>query len=159
MTVSCIQPLLLSNVLPHDLVVHEIFGKHLCKLNSPLSEKQKESIQQGHFYFKKLLLMYYNTFDRHPDAEMYFLEMFDNDLLLAINEGKPFIFEQSDYLKQNPELTKLCMSTVPDEKLPDFIYSIWCFLSFEKKLEVYYYMTERLHIEVSQWDLVDYIDV
>lgn len=159
MATECIQPLLLSDALPNDLIVHEIFGKHLYKLNSGLSEKQKESIQQGHFYFKKLLTMYYNTFDRHPDSEMYFLELFDNDLLLAINEGKPFIFEQSDYFKQNPELTKLCMSTVPDEKLPDLIYSVWCYLSFEKKLEVYHYMTERLHIEVSQWDLVDYIEV
>ena len=66
MAVSCIQPLLLSDVLPNDLIVHEIFGKHLYKLNSVLSEKQKESIQQGHFYFRKLLTMYYNTFDQSP---------------------------------------------------------------------------------------------
>ena len=40
---------------------------------------------------------YYNTFDR-PDADVYcFLNMF-----LAINEGKYFIYEQSDYLKENP---------------------------------------------------------
>jgi hypothetical protein len=148
MATACIQTLLLSKALPSDLVVHEIYGKHLYKLNSPLSEKQKTSIQCGHFYFKKLLLMYYNTYDRHPAAEMYFLNCFDNDLFLAINEGKYFVDEQSDYLKENPELTKLCTSTVPDEDLPDFIYSIWCLLSFEKKLEVYDFLMERIHRDI-----------
>ena len=155
MATACIQPLLLCHVLPHDLVVQEIFGKHLYKLNSQLSEKQKENI---HFYFKKLLLLYYNTFDRHRDSDMYFLNLFDNDLFLAINEGKYFVDEQSDYLKENPELTKLCMSTVPDEDLPDFIYSIWCFLSFEKKLEVYDFLMDRVHRDIVQWEQVDYIE-
>ena len=157
MATACIQTLLLSKALPSDLIVQEIYGKHLYKLYS-LSEKQKTSIKCGHFYFKKLLLLYYNTYDRHPEAEMYFLNCFDNDLFLAINEGKYFVDEQSDYLKENPELTKLCMSTVLDEDLPDFIYSIWCFLSFEKKLEVYDFLMDRVHRDMVQWEQIDYIE-
>lgn len=152
MSVACIQPFLLSRALPNDLVVHEIFGRHLYKLNSPLSEKQRDSIQHFHFYFKKLLVLYYNHYDRRPNSDMYFLDILDNDLLVAINEGKPFLFQPSDYLKENPELVKLCMAPVTDRNFPDYIYSVWCYLSAEKKLQVYDFLVNR-HIQETLAEL------
>ena len=141
--VGCIQPLLLSKVLPHDIVVQEIFAKHLYKQTSCLTCHQKQSIQQHHFYFKKLLMLYYNTYDRRIGSDSYFLQVFENDLCLALNNGKYFAYEKSAYLMANPELVKLCMTTVDDKNLPDFIYSVWCYLFAEKKLDVYEFLTTK----------------
>jgi hypothetical protein len=136
---SIIAPLLLSNTLPNDLVVQEIFAKHLYKTIYSVSKTQKDSIEQFHFYFKKIVVKYYNTYDRRPNQEMYFLNVLDNDLFLAINEGQNYYSGQSDVFKTNPELAKLCFGYdyVPTEYLHHFVYAVWCCLSTDLKQQVY----------------------
>lgn len=134
---SVIAPLLLSNILPNDLVVHEIFAKHLYKTIYSVSDAQRDSIEHFHFYFKKIVMKYYNTYDRHVLSEMYFLNVLDNDLLLAINDGRFYNSSQSDVFREIPVLNELCSYNVPTEHLQDFIYTVWCCLPTEVKLSVY----------------------
>jgi hypothetical protein len=125
---SVISPLLLSNMLPNDLVVNEIFAKHLYKTIYSVSDTQRDSIEHFHFYFKKIVTKYYNTYDRNVLSEMFFLNVLDNDLFSAI--GK-------DLVEQNPLLAELCSYNVLTEDLNDFVYTVWCCLPTEDKLRVY----------------------
>jgi hypothetical protein len=82
-------------------------------------------------------MKYYNMYDRRKDHEMYFLNVLDNDIFLAINDNQTYNSSQSDAFKENPELAKLCSYSVDTEDLPDFVYTLWCCLSTELKLKVY----------------------
>lgn len=126
--VSVITPLLLSDKLPNDLVIHEIFAKHLYKTIFSVSKIQRDSIEHFHFYFKKIIMKYYNTYDRRKEHAMYFLNVLDNDMFLAIG---------MDVVNQNPMLTKLSSYSVSTEDLNDFIYTVWSCLSTEDKCRVY----------------------
>ena len=135
---SVIAPLLLSNTLPNDIVIREIFANHLYKAIYSVSASQKKSIECFHFYFKKIVMKYYNTYDRRPSHEMYFLNVLDNDLLLAINDGESYYSYQSDVFKTNPALADLCFNyEVPVEDLHHYIYTVWCCLSTDLQMEVY----------------------
>jgi hypothetical protein len=139
MASSLIAPLLLSkHTLPTDLVIHEIFAKHLYKTIYSVSETQKHSIEHFHFYFKKIVMKYYNTYDRNVLSDMYFLNVLDNDLFLAINDGQTYYAYQSDVFETNPALANLCFDyDVPSVDLHNYIYTVWCCLSTDLKVQVY----------------------
>ena len=140
-----IQALLLSNALPRDITIQEIFAKHLYKDCSPLNAVQKNSIVRNHFLFKKILMLYYRSsaYNRVPNNTDYFLSAMDNDMFLAINDGRYLLFHKSEYFLNNPELFKLSMLSVRDEDLPAYLYDVWCLLSNEKKQEVYHFIVNR----------------
>lgn len=139
--VDYIRPLFYSS-LPQEIIVDEIFAKHLYKYQSPLDEYQKESIQRKDFYFIKILLKYYQMFQNSSISTDY-LDMLDNDICLAINEGYP-LTTVSQYLRNNPKVYEAC-SIVPsyhkDQIMKD-IYNLWCMLDSEKKTEVYRWIIE-----------------
>jgi hypothetical protein len=136
-----IRPLFHSS-LPVYIVVDEIFGKHLYKSYSPLNEDQKESIVCKHFLFKKILMKYYHMYEGEQVSNMKFLNMLDNDLFLAINEGNTFDIK-SKYLEEHLEIVHACMLYVPEDRLSRFVYDVWCMLDSEKKTEVYEYLINR----------------
>ena len=135
--VDQIKTLLLSNLLPTDLIVQEIFSKHLSKNLSPLTAVQKDSITNQNFYFRKILMKYYNVYDHNPSQWDFFLNMLDNDLCIAINEGHILNQYKSEYLQKNPLVLKSLLTVVSIEDLPEYLHDTWCILSNEKKLEVY----------------------
>lgn len=138
-TIKCaIQSLLVSNALPRDIVIDEIFAKHLYKMMSSLSQAQKESIHNEDFYIKRLLRLYYNKYDHRLNSYMYFLDVFDNDFCISINSGKSLCRGINPYLKNNPDILEmLCVSLYEVESVPQHIYDIWCRLTSEVKQDVY----------------------
>lgn len=139
-----IRPLLFSS-LPIDVVVNEIFAKHVYRYQSPLSEEQKDSIINNHFLFKKILTKYYNDFEREQTMVMNYLDMLDNDLCFAINDGYPLHVYKSQYLEDHPEIFKAITVQVQDCDVAKSIYDMWCMMSNEKKTEVYEYLMNRWH--------------
>ena len=139
---TIIRTLLLSDALPRDIVIQEIFAKHLYKEYSPLNSCQKHSILRNHFLFKKILMLYYRSsfYSRVPNSADYFLSAMDNDLFLAINDGRYLLDHKSEYFENHPELFKLSMLSVEDEDLPAYVYDVWCMLTHEKKQEVYHFI-------------------
>lgn len=140
---TAVQTLLLSGVLPQDVIVQEIFGKHLYKYESPLNALQKDSIVRNHFLFKKLVIWYYNTYDRRMGSPDYFLNVLDNDLFLAINEGYYYSEVKSDFLESNPMLVETMLLGVSETDLPVYIYDVWCMLDNDKRREVYDFLVNR----------------
>lgn len=138
-----IKPLLYS-VLPSDIVVNEIFARHIYKYQSPLDEDQKESIIHLHFLFRKILMKYYERYERDRQSTMFYLDMLDNDLCLAINNGESFI-NVSQYLKDNPYIYKACMIQPSDDsnEIAKYIYELWCLLDNDKKKKVYEFLIHR----------------
>ena len=125
--------LLLSSVLPQDVIIHEIYGKHLYKLKSTITTELKTSIVNMHYHFKKMLMIYYNRFDKKPNYPYYFLKVLKIDLGLAINDD------------DGEEVSREIIYAIYDEDinvndLPDHLYHIWCSLSLEKKHKVYSYI-------------------
>ena len=70
---------------------------------------------------------------------MYYLDILDNDLCLAINEGSP-LTHLSQYLTDNPKVLEAC-SVCPT-------YDLWCILDNEKKTEVYEWMLYSIHSSI-----------
>ena len=140
---TAIQTLLLSGVLPRDVIVQEIFGKHLYKYESPLNDLQKDSIVQNNFLFKKLVILYYNTYNRRMGSPDYFLSVLDNDMFLAINEGYYYFEFKSDFLESNPTLVETLLTGVSEYDLPEYIYDVWCTLDNDKRREVYDFLVNR----------------
>lgn len=132
--VDSIRPLFYSS-LPKEIVVDEIFAKHFYKYQTPLDDDQTESIQQKHFLFMKILWKYHRMYEH---SAMYYLDMLDNDICLAINEGYP-LTNMSQYLKNNPKVYNACLVTpsYEDDRFLKDIYDLWCILDSEKKTEVY----------------------
>jgi hypothetical protein len=132
--VDLIRPLFYSS-LPKEIVVDEIFAKHLYKYQSRLDEEQKESIHQKHFLFVRILWKYYRMYEH---SAMFYLDMLDNDLCLAINEGYP-LTTVSQYLKDNPKVYDACLTppSYDKDQILKYIYDLWCMLDSEKKTEVH----------------------
>ena len=74
----------------------------------------------------------------YEHSAMYYLDMLDNDICLAINEGHP-LTNVSQYLKDTPKVYNACL-TLPSydkDQILTYIYDLWCMLDSEKKTEVY----------------------
>ena len=69
---------------------------------------------------------------------MNYLDMLDNDLCLAINEGSPLTY-LSNFLIDNPKVLEACSGCPIYERdhIQTYIYDLWCMLDNEKKTEVY----------------------
>ena len=107
--------LLLECVHIHDQVCLFFFNPFFFR--TTVSETQKHSIAYFHFYF---------------------LNVLDNDLFLAINDGQTYYAYQSDVFETNPALAKLCFDyDVPSVDLHNYIYTVWCCLSTDLKVQVY----------------------
>ena len=144
-SVVAIQALLLSNTgLPGDLVVSEIFSKHMCLRENRLTVVQSDSIRDCHFHFKKIVSFYHSLYDRRLNSYLYFLDVLDNDMCMAINGGKSLREETCDYLIENQRVTGLLKCSVPGHELPGHLFRIWTSLTFGKKMEVYEYI-KTLH--------------
>lgn len=135
-----LEALLLSNVIPNDIVLYEVY-KHLCKKKT-LNVEQKISIINNHFLFKKILLKYYHNkeLSRNPShGQDYFLYWLENDLIGVLNDGVPLNYDLTEKMKKEcPGVTiKWLASHVSLEDLPDKTYAIWKLLSYEKKQYMY----------------------
>lgn len=140
LTIMELEALLLSDVIPRDIVLNDIY-KHLCK-EKTLNEKQKISIIHNHFLFKKVVLKYYRNkqLSRNPShGQNYFLYWLENDLIGVLNDGVPLNYELTENMKKEcPGVTiKWLASHVSPEDLPDKTYAIWKLMSNEKKQFMY----------------------
>jgi hypothetical protein len=79
-----IQALLLSKNLPNDIIINEIYEKHLCNSYTLLNYKQKQQIIHKDYYFNKIItcplfniqfihnkfVYYYSHFNKYKEAYM-----------------------------------------------------------------------------------------
>ena len=140
LTIMELEALLLSDTIPKDIVLNDIY-KHLCKKKT-LNEEQKISIIHNHFLFKKIILKYYNNkrLSKNPShGQDYFLYWLENDLLGVLNDGSPLNHELTDNMKREcPGVTiEWLASHVPPEGLPDKTYALWKLMTPEKKQIMY----------------------
>jgi hypothetical protein len=101
-----------------------------------LAIQQKKSIQNMDFYYFKLLSTYQQLYGIDS------INVFDNDLALAINYGDPLYRQVSPYLMKNKKLLDL-LQTLPSNAITH-TYNIWCYLSYKKKQIVYTYLMDRV---------------
>ena len=104
----------------------------------PLNICQKQSIENMDFYFYKLLSIYHQWYG------LDYINVFDNDMVFAINYGKPLYREVSPYLMKNRYLLQL-IRTTHVYNLTKHIHQMWCVLSYKKKHDVYIYLMDRLY--------------
>ena len=136
-----ILPLLQSNCLPNDIVVHEIYNR-LWRMKTPLSSELKDAIIWDHFHFKKIVMMYYNNVDqftRNKNDDDYFLIWLDNDMCGVLNDDRPLTDGLTTNLKQEcPTLTMdYLMRNDHVDKLPDKVYELWKMMTTEKRNKLY----------------------
>ena len=134
---SVIRTLLLSNVLPRDIVIQEIFSKHYYKFIKPLTVPQCTSIHDDDFYFNRLIKLYSTTYDRKVESRLYFLSVFDHDFYRSINLGFTVLEKKSQYLSENPNIHEMLDRYIDREDLLEYLRDIWCMLSNEKRHDVY----------------------
>ena len=131
-----IGPLLLSNILPNDVVLGCVY-KNLWKNAKVLSTEQKCSIINYDFYFNKLWMSYYNHFllSKTKGDPCYFLIWFVNDLLVFLNDRKPVAKEISASLQQDyPNITfDFLNKRCTHDELPKRAYALWKMLNNNKK--------------------------
>ena len=89
-------------------------------------------------------MKYYERYERDRQSTMFYLDMLDNDLCLAINNGESFI-NVSQYLKDNLDIYKACMIQPSEDsnEIAKYIYELWCLLDNDKKKEVYEFLIHR----------------
>ena len=135
-----LQALLLSNNIPNDIVINEIYN-HLWRNKNVLNEKQKEAIVHDHFHLKKIIRTYFNdsSLSKNKESMDYFLCWLENDMLSVLNDDYAYIDGLSPNLKKEcPDITKewlLSLSSMDD--LPDKIYTIWKMMTPNKKNIMY----------------------
>lgn len=135
-----LEALLLSDVIPRDIVLNDIY-KHLCEKKT-LNEEQNNSIIYNHFLFKKVIFKYYRNkqFSRNPlHGQEYFLYWLENDLIGILNDNIPLNYGLSENMKKQCHGVTIewLTSNVPPEGLPDKTYAIWKLMSNEKKQFMY----------------------
>jgi len=135
-----LQPLLLSNSIPNDVVIGEIYS-HLWRNKNVLNKKQKEAIVHDHFHLKKIIQTYFNdtSLSKNKESMDYFLCWLENDMLSVLNDDYAYIDGLSPNLqKECPHITKewlLSLSSI--DELPDKIYTIWKMMTPNKKNIMY----------------------
>ena len=135
-----LEALLLSDAIPNDIVLNDIYG-HLCK-KKMLNEEQKNSIIHNHFLFKKIVLKYFRNkqLSRNPShGQDYFLYWLENDFICVLNDGMPLNHELTENMKKEcPGVTiRWLASHVSPKDLPDKTYAIWKLMTPEKKQLMY----------------------
>ena len=134
-----IQTLLLSNVLPTDIVLNNIYN-HLWRIKSPLTKDLKESIVNDHFRFKKIVMSYYNSeiYSRRPESQFYFLDYLLNDMIDVLNDNYMMIDGVSPNLSNEcPWMTIDYLMDDMDGVLNSKLYDIWKIMTPEKKQIMY----------------------
>lgn len=135
-----LQPFLLSNRLPKEIVLHEIY-KYLWKNRNVLTDVQKDSIINDHFHLNKIVNKYYNdsSLSRNKRSERYFLLWLENDILSVLNDDRGFIDGISDNLLiECPGVTKgFLLSCDSIDDLPEKIYTLWTMMTPIKKTTMY----------------------
>lgn len=126
---SVIQPFMMSNILPIDIVINEIFSKHYCGLMKPLPSDLNESICNEMFYFKRLVTLYCNYYSRSIDSERYFVNVFKNDFFQYIMSKRDDTIDS-----YTNDLVRIDVSP---RGLPYHLYTIWCTLPSYKRHEIY----------------------
>ena len=135
-----IQALLLSNSIPNDIVINEIYN-HLWRNKNVLNEKQKEAIVNDHFHLKKIIQAYFNdtSLSKNKNSTNYFLYWLENDMLSVLNDNYPYIDGVSPNLKKECPYVNLdwLLSLDNVDELPDKIYTIWKMMTTNKKNIMY----------------------
>jgi hypothetical protein len=104
-----LQALLTSNILPNDIVFHEIY-KHLWRNKNLLNEAQTEAIVQDHFHLKKIIRAYFHCeqFSHEEycgDYDIYFLDSLVADMLYFLNDNENYTWQGG---LTSPSLEKRC---------------------------------------------------
>jgi hypothetical protein len=73
-----------------------------------------------------------------------YLEILDNDMSFAINNGKAWYEERSCYLENNDNVREMLMLKVMRSDLMDHIINMWMKLSYQKKKNVYMYLKNNM---------------
>lgn len=135
-----LQALLLSNNIPNDIVINEIYN-HLWRNKNVLNEKQKEAIVHDHFHLKKIIKTYFNdtSLSKKKESMDYFLCWLENDMLSVLNDDYAYIDGLSPNLKKEcPDITKEWLLSLNSmDELPDKIYTIWKMMTTNKKNIMY----------------------
>lgn len=135
-----LQALLLSNNIPNDIVINEIYN-HLWRNKNVLNEKQKEAIVHDHFHLKKIIRTYFNdtSLSKNKESMDYFLCWLENDMLSVLNDDYAYIDGLSPNLKKEcPDITKKWLLSLNSmDELPDKIYTIWKMMTPKKKNIMY----------------------
>lgn len=135
-----LEALLLSNNIPNDIIVNEIYN-HLWRNKNVLNVKQKNAIEHDHFHLKKIIRTYFNdtSLSKNKESMDYFLCWLENDMLSVLNDDYAYIDGLSPNLKKEcPDISKewlLSLSSMDD--LPDKIYTIWKMMTPNKKNIMY----------------------
>jgi hypothetical protein len=135
-----LQALLLSSVLPQDVVLNDIYN-HLWRNKNVLTDDLKTAIIHDHFRLEKIVMKYYNdtSLSRKPSHDDYFLCWLENDLLGVLNDDMGFMDGLSENLQREcPGITRdwlLSCESVDD--LPEKVYSVWKLMTNEKKAIMY----------------------
>jgi hypothetical protein len=137
-----LQALLTSNILPKDIVIHNIYN-HLWRNRNLLNKSQIESIVEDHFHMKKIIRMYFRceNLSNDQNSDDYFLIWLENDMIYCLNDNQQLINGISPLLKNEcPDITlNLLIGCGSIDKLPEKIYFLWKHMTYEKKM--YFYNT------------------
>ena len=135
-----IQSLLLSSILPRDIVIGEIY-RHLYLTRTSELKELKTSIVNEHFYLTKVLLYYYkdSLYSKNSQDPNYFLYWVENDMLNNMNDHIPLASGLSQSLKEEfPNVTTIfLMKPIAVDELPNRIYELWSLTTHEKRRHMY----------------------
>jgi hypothetical protein len=134
--------LLLSKILPKEIVLHEIY-KHLYKLKKPISEDLQRDIQENIFHLQQIVRHYYNNglFSKQENHPNYFLFWLENDLCYILNDERPLATGVSvNLLFECPLISiEFLVKNIPLTQLHSRIYELWRMLTYKKKMIMYEY--------------------
>ena len=134
-----ILPLLQSNALPSDVVLHNIY-RHLWRMKSPLSNDLKVAIENDHFRFKKVVMAYYGCEDytHNRDDMDYFLNWLLNDIIGVMNDRQMLMDGISENLKKEcPWITMDYLLDDMNGKLNEKVYDLWKVMTPDKRAQMY----------------------
>lgn len=135
-----LQALLTSNILPNDIVCHEIYN-HLWRNRNLLNTAQTDAIVYDHFHMKKILNFYHTSenLSKNSESDYYFLVWLENDLISCLNDHLPLIDGLSPLLKAEcPDMTVARLLECESiEKLPEKIYFLWKNMTYQKRSYFY----------------------
>lgn len=135
-----LQALLLSNSIPNDIVIHEIYN-HLWRNKNVLNALQKDSIVNDHFHLKKIIQTYFNdtSLSKIKESQDYFLCWLENDMLNVLNDDRSFMDGLSENLKNEcPHIDmEWLLSMDSNDELPRKVYDLWKMMTPKKKNIMY----------------------
>lgn len=134
-----IQALLTCCKLPRDIVIQEIYGRHLYKMKSQLTSKLKDDIVHDRLSYERLKKSYRSNtedFSTNPDDDDYYMYWMENDIGLVLNDGIALIHGISEQLKSkhhSVDLEFLTKIPIGDEKIDEHMFEMWKMMDTNKR--------------------------